>query len=110
MEMSRQQDSVQFPLYIMAIHLPESGRAARTVPGGSPQPSLTPIARSDLIFPAMGFSAKIATEEGPAGGVGHWHLLPGVGLSLSQAQVHQEGLCRGDLEGEIQERVTGTVK
>lgn len=39
MEMSRQQDSVWFSLYITAIHLPESGRAARTVPGG---PSAVP--------------------------------------------------------------------
>lgn len=58
---------------------------------GSLQPSLVLVARSDLISPAMGFSAKIATEEGPAGGAGHWHLLPGMGLSQPQAQEHQEG-------------------
>lgn len=62
---------------------------------GGPQLSLTLIARSDLVFPAVGFSAKIATEEGPAGGAGHWHLLPSMGLRLSRAQVHQEGLRRG---------------
>lgn len=62
---------------------------------GGPQPSLTLIARSDLISPAMGFSAKIVPEEGLAGGVGHHHLLiSSMGLSLSQAQVHQEGLRR----------------
>lgn len=49
---------------------------------GVPQPSLTLITRSELIFPAMGFSAEIATEDNPVEGVGHWHLLPGRGHLL----------------------------
>lgn len=80
---------------------------------GVPQPSLTLIMRSELIFPAMGFSAEIATEDNPVEGEGHWHLLPGRGLILSPAQVHQEELCRKAAEGlqsEIQQRVTRKVK
>lgn len=70
MEMSRQQDSVWFPLYITAINLPESGRAARSVPR-VPQPSLTLIARSDLIFflPWV-FLPKLPQKKGVQGVLG----------------------------------------
>lgn len=67
--------------------------------------SLTLITRSDLIFPAMGSSGKITTEEGPLRDVGLWHLLLSMELSLSQSQVHEGGPRREGswwLKGQVQ--------
>lgn len=47
MEMSRQKDSVWFPLFITAIHLPEAGRAART---GTGEPLASPSSRGVISF------------------------------------------------------------
>lgn len=62
-------------------------------PWGAPQPPLTLIARSNLIYSAMSFSAEIATEK-PVEDVGHWPL-PRPSLRLFQSQIGQEWLCRG---------------
>ena len=97
MEVSRQQDSVQFPLHIQAICVypsPGGQLALRWGPLRRPSPS-SPGARSFLL-PWVSL-LKSRQKKGRGGGevVGHRHLLPSVGLSLSQAQVLQEGLRRG---------------